>query len=127
MMAEKPENKLQNVTEYELTPSEKKIIEALLNPENRMKKITDLCQTIGISRETYYKAFDKPGFVVKYKEMSKELVNKAVGPVINSFIKEASRGSFQHGKVILEMADMYREKQQLELTKSVPLTELIDE
>lgn len=110
------ENTEQNLTNYELTPSEEKLIEALLNPENRMKKVTDLCQTIDISRETYYAAFKKPGFVEIYKQASKELINRSVGPVISAFIKEASRGSFQHGKVLLEMADLYTEKSKQEIT-----------
>jgi hypothetical protein len=110
------ENLEQNLTDYKLTPSEEKLIEALLNPENRMKKITELCQIAEISRETYYNAFNKPQFVAIYKARSKELINKAVGPVLNAFIKEASRGSFQHGKVLLEMADLYTEKTKQEIT-----------
>jgi hypothetical protein len=106
----------ENPTEYKLTECEEKLLEALLNPENRMKNTKDLCQAIEISRDTYYASFKKPEFVKIYKEMSKELVTKAVGPIINSFVKEASRGSFQHGKVLLEMADLYTEKTKQEVS-----------
>lgn len=34
----------------------------------------------------------------------------SIGPVINTFVKEALRGNFQRGKVILEMAGLYNEK-----------------
>ena len=107
---------LQNVTNNSLTEAEEKLLEVLLSPENRMKSITDVCNIADISRMTYYRAFDNPQFMGRYKQASKELVNKAVAPVINTFIREAQRGSFQHGKVILEMADMYSEKKIQEIT-----------
>jgi hypothetical protein len=110
------ENSPKNPTEYKLTECEEKLIEALLNPENRMKTTKDLCQSIGISRDTYYEAFKKPGFVEIYKQSSKELVNRSVGPIVSAFIKEAARGSFQHGKVLLEMADLYSERVKQEIT-----------
>jgi len=106
----------QNGTEYEPTNCEKKIIEVLLNPEYRNKKVTEICSIAGVDRKVYYRAFDKPEFVAYYKKLSVNLTIKAVAPMVNAFVKWGLNGSFQHGKVILEMADMYREKQQTELT-----------
>ena len=103
-------SELQNATNTGITEGEQKLLEVLLNPENRMKSITDICNTAGMSRQTYYRAFSKPEFSAVYKEKAKELVKQSVVPVINTFIREAQRGSFQHGKVILEMADMYADK-----------------
>jgi len=96
------------LTEYNPTKSEQKLLEVLMNPANRMKSATDVCQIAGISRETYYAAF--------YKDMSLKVVKAAVAPVINAFVREAQRGSFQHGKILLEMADMYAEKTKREVT-----------
>lgn len=107
---------LHNGTSGKLTEAEEKLLEVLLSPENRMKNITEICHITGISRMTYYRAFEKPEFVERYKRESKELVNKAVAPVVNAFIREAKRGSFQHGKVLLEMAGMYEEKKVAEIT-----------
>ena len=87
-----------------------------MNPANRMKSATDVCQIAGISRETYYAAFAKVGFNAVYKDMSLKVVKAAVAPVINAFVREAQRGSFQHGKILLEMADMYAEKTKREVT-----------
>lgn len=106
----------QNLTGYEPTPSEEKLLEVLLNPQYRMKSITDICKIAEISRTTYYEAFSKPGFNEIYKQKSIELVKQQVAPVINAFVAEAKRGSFQHGKVLLEMADLYSEKKQFEHT-----------
>lgn len=109
-------DELQNVTNTGLTDTEEKLLEVMLNPENRMKSITDICNMAKISRMTYYRAFEKPEFTEVYNNKSKDLIKQAVAPVINTFIREAQRGSFQHGKVILEMAGIYAEKQQVEMT-----------
>lgn len=79
-----------------------------------MKSITDICKLAKCTRPVYYEAFSKPGFVELYKQESANLVQQSVAPVINAFITAALRGSFQHGKVLLEMADMYSDK--LEIT-----------
>jgi hypothetical protein len=115
----------QNVTDFEndenLTASEEALLEVLLNPENRMKSVTDICKIAKIERRTYYRAFAKPYFVTIYNKRSIDLVKQSVSPVINSFIREAQRGSFQHGKVILEMAGLYTEKSDVRLSGSLEL------
>ncbi|MGJ0848174.1 phBC6A51 family helix-turn-helix protein [Tissierella praeacuta] len=107
-------NNLQNLTNYKPTEKEKALLEVLINPENRMKSITDICKLAKCSRPVYYEAFSKSGFVEIYKQQSMDLVKQSVASVLNTFIREAQRGSFQHGKVLLEMAGIYTEKQQLE-------------
>lgn len=104
-----------NLTDSGLSVAERRLMEALLSPENRMKSITDICQIANISRTTYYNAFDNPVFVERYKREAKALVNKAVGPVVNAFLREAKKGSYKHGKVLLEMADLYTAKQVQEI------------
>jgi len=117
----------QNGTEYEPTTCEKKILEVLLNPEYRNKKVTEICTIAGVDRKVYYRAFDKPEFVAYYKKISVNLTIKAVAPMVNAFVKWGLSGSFQHGKVILEMAEVYKEKQQLDINKTIPISELVDE
>jgi hypothetical protein len=109
-------SEIQNLTEYIPTEKENNLLQVLLNPEHRMKSITDICKIANCSRQTYYESFAKPGFKQLYENKSKELIKQSVGPVVNTFIREAQRGSFQHGKVILEMAGMYVEKQKTEIT-----------
>ena len=123
---------IQNFTDYEPTEKEKNLLEVLLNPENRMKSITDICKLAKCTRPVYYEAFAKPGFVEIHNKYSVDLVKQSVSSVLNTFIREAQRGSFQHGKVILEMAGLYAEKQdvkvtgQIETTKS-ELSELLEQ
>lgn len=106
----------QNPTEYRLTQKEENLIETMLDPGNRMKSITDICKLANCSRAVYYDAFAKPEFVAIYKERSIALAEKYLGSVMNAFVREAARGSFQHGKVLLEMAGAYRETTRKELT-----------
>ena len=97
-----------------------------------MKSITDICKLAKCTRPVYYEAFAKPGFVEIHNKYSVDLVKQSVSSVLNTFIREAQRGSFQHGKVILEMAGLYAEKQdvkvtgQIETTKS-ELSELLEQ
>ena len=106
----------QNATEYRPTTGELKLLEVLLNPEMRNKSVTEICTIAGVSRQTYYRAFEKPQFVALYESRAKDLVRAAVGPIINAFIKAAKEGSYTHGKVILEMAGLYVEPKKLEHT-----------
>lgn len=110
---------IQNFTEYEPTEKEKNLLEVLLNPENRMKSITDICKLAICTRPVYYEAFAKPGFVNIYNKQSVDLVKQSVSSVLNTFIREAQRGSFQHGKVILEMAGIYTEKSDVKVSGSL--------
>ena len=103
------EDTQQSPTSYIATACERKILDALLDPANKYKTVTELCRVADVSRDVYYDAFKKPEFQAYYRYLTLELVKQSVAPVINTFIKEATRGSFQHGKVLLEMAELYQE------------------
>ncbi len=113
----------QNVTwmDYNgnLTKSEQNLLEVMLNPENRMKSVTEICKLAKIERVTYYRAFQKPEFVEIYNKRSVDLVKQSVASVLNTFVREAQRGSFQHGKIILEMAGVYTEKSDVKVSGAV--------
>jgi hypothetical protein len=103
----------QTRTDYEPTNAEQKILEVLLDPNNRFLPVTKICQLAEVSRATYYEAFKKPEFVALVKKTSREMVDRHLMPVMNAFVKEAIRGSYNHGKVILEMAGLYTERQEI--------------
>ena len=102
--------------EYELSTAGKKLLEALADPENRNKSITDLCQVAGVSRDTYYKAFKKPEFIERYEILCRDLVKHSLAPIVNACIKEAKDGSYQHIRIVLEMGGLYTPRQLNELT-----------
>jgi len=118
---------LQGFTDYKLSDKERLILEVLLNPEYRTKSISDICKIAGCSRPTYYDAMAKPGFMAIYEQKTKELVKQSVGPILNTFVREALRGSFQHGKVILEMAGLYSEKSTLDINETFNVNLTVDE
>ena len=99
-----------------LTPVEKRLIEALLEPANRFKTVSEICDIVKCARNSYYRAFDKPYFRVEYEKRSADLAKKHLGPIMNAFVKQAISGSFQHGKVLLEMAGVYVEKAKAEIS-----------
>ncbi len=109
----------------------------MLEPENRLKSVSEICGLVPCDRKTYYKAFAKPEFKDMVAEMSKDITVRHVTQVVNAFVKQAVRGSHQHGKVILEMAGVYTEKVRqehtgkdgapIEVKRDVDLSNLTDE
>lgn len=93
-------------SEYRPTTAERKLLETLLQPDNRNKTVVELCAIAGVGRATYYRAFEKPRFVAFYKREARRLVDRAIAPMISAFIKEAVAGSYRHGKTLLEMSGM---------------------
>ena len=84
-------NTNQNLTEWAPSLAERKLLYVLLDPANRLKSVTDICQLAGIARPTYYVAFDKPEFVDHYRAQSLEMVKRHAGPVLSAFLREAQR------------------------------------
>jgi hypothetical protein len=118
MMEENNISCIDNVTKldiYQPTPAELKLMEVLLNPEHRMKSVTDICKIADVSRQHYYNIIKKPEFTELCKQTATELIKAEILPLIYAGIKEAKRGSFQHWKVLLEMAGLYSEKQNMQV------------
>ena len=107
--------------EYEPTPVECKILEAMLNPENRFISKTKLCELAGVDRTSFYRVFNKPEFVAYYKKKAVDLVDQSVVPIIHTFTKLAIAGSYQHGKAVLDMAKMSADKIEI-VAKGLVLT-----
>jgi hypothetical protein len=98
---------------YSPTPGEQKLLDVLMDPESRVLTVTARCEKAGVDRTVYYDAFKKPGFVRLYRDMCVSLISQNLGPIIRAFEKEAMKGSYNHGKVLLEMAGLYTEKKEV--------------
>lgn len=98
---------------YKPTKAEEKLLEVLVNPEHKEKPVVEICEIAGISQRHYYDIFKKEEFIEYYKKCSFELVKQVVMPVLNAVVKEAKAGSYNHAKMILEMAQMYTEKREI--------------
>lgn len=93
----------------------------MLDPASRLKTVTEICEAAGCSRNCYYESFKKTEFAELVRQRSKELVARAAPMLVNAFLREALRGSFQHGKVLLEMAELYQESKALTGANGAPL------
>lgn len=100
----------QKLTTYKPTVVEKRLLEVLLNPEHRLKNVSEVCQIAKCSRESYYGSFRKSQFVDLYHTESKALVAKELAPIINASIRQAKRGDSAHTKILLGMAGMHEDR-----------------
>jgi hypothetical protein len=91
----------------------------MLNPESIGTSIVELCKTAGVSRDIYYDAIKKPEFMKLYQETVISVIKNESYPLIKAGLREAKRGSFQHWKVLLEMAGLYTEKQIVDVGDNV--------
>jgi hypothetical protein len=104
--------------EYEPTLCERKLLEILLNPEYRLKSVTEICALAGVGRRTYYDCYKKPEFAALVARESLGLVSKAVPAVVNASIRQAKRGDSTHTKIILGMAGLWNEKHDLNMKQN---------
>lgn len=117
---------------YNPTPSERKVLEVLCNPENAGLNVTELCQKADVSRQTYYALREKPGFIEYKNELIMKMLKDNIGSVIAATVKFASTNSkcSQDRKMLLTMAGMYQDKQQIEsrnLNLNADLNTMTDE
>lgn len=101
---------------YMPTPAELKLLEVMLLPENAKTNVSAKCKLAGISRTTYYEITKKPEFVRLIRDTALDLVKAELVSLMHIGIKEARDGSFQHWKVLLEMAGIHSEALQLNVT-----------
>lgn len=99
------------LNEYRPTKAEKRLLEALVNPDNMRINVEDLCAVAKISKNTYYTAMKKPGFVKLVNETTLELVKGKVSDVLNASYRYAlTEKGFQDRKILLQMAGLLVEK-----------------
>ncbi|MGP8153381.1 MAG: hypothetical protein ACLQBQ_04450 [Smithella sp.] len=101
----------QKSTTYRPTVAEKRLLEVLLDPDHRLKSVTDICGVAKCDRHIYYTAFNKPAFVDYYTKESKALIKKAHSGIINASIRQALRGDAAHTKILLTMTGDYADRQ----------------
>lgn len=96
---------------YKLTAAEKKLFEVLVNPENTGKTVTELCNLARISRNKYYDAMKKDGFVSLVNETTMELIKGKASDVLNATYKFALKEKgHQDRKMLLTIAGIYVDK-----------------
>lgn len=84
-----------------------------MNPTYAGKSVIDKCKAANCTTPIYYTAMKKPGFVEMCKQTAIDLIKSEILPLIQLGLREAKRGSFQHWKILLEMADMHTDKSEI--------------
>lgn len=107
--------------EYMPTTAERKILEALKNPENYTISIKELCQRAGVSRNTYYESCKKTEFVDAKNKVLNKTFESLVPEVKKAAMKFAinAEKNFQDRKMILEMAGEYRTQQDINIDNKI--------
>jgi hypothetical protein len=103
-MTDKTEQKL---TDCILSRTEVRLLEALIDPDLRMKNITEICKMCKISRTTYYNLLGNPDFFQVYQEVTMDIIKHKMAQLANALVKEAVRGSAPHLKMALEICGIY--------------------
>lgn len=107
----------QNRTEYEPTQAARRLAEIRTDPEHRLKPVREICRLADISPDTYYRLMDDlEGYVAWEKAEAKAKLGRFVAPILTAYVREALRGSKQHGDTILEITGDYTPKSRMELT-----------
>ena len=108
---------------YKMTAAEKKLFEVLVNPEHTGKSVTKLCNLASISRNKYYDAMKKEPFVQLVNRTTMELIKGKASDVLNATYKFAlQEKGHQDRKMLLTIAGIYAEKQEVEHSGVVNLS-----
>lgn len=104
------------MNKYKPTEKEQSFLKVLMNPENMNLTVREKAAKANVSTRTFYNYLDKPEVMNLYRElMLKEIALDARG-MIRVATKEAMKGSFQHFKMLMEMAGLHSNK--LEINKN---------
>ena len=97
-----------------LTELETKILRSVVSSSGRRLSIDELAAVTGCSTETIYNRLMKKA---EFQELFKEALTNSLIPempeVLNSFIDEGKKGSFKHGKLLLEITSIYKENKKI--------------
>jgi hypothetical protein len=90
----------------EWTPNQTKLIRWLARPESLREPRThaELAKDLGVGERTLYRWKELPGLTSAVAELAREHLEDDLPEVYHALTKKAKRGSFQHIKLVLELA-----------------------
>lgn len=93
-----------------LTDLETKILKAVAAGGGSRMTIEQLADAASCSADTIYQRLaNKPDFQELFKQTLVNSLTAEMPEVFSSFIKEAKGGNFKHGKLLMELAGIYKE------------------
>ena len=91
----------------ELTPIQRKMAEALVNPDFR-GTITQLCEDMNVPRRTYYNWLDNAAFREYMEELIDKYADSELSMVWKSLIDECSKGNIKAIRLYFERRDIVK-------------------
>lgn len=104
---------------YTPTNVETKILKALATAGGGRMTMTELAAKVGASPDTIYNRLQNQGFRDIFIETLRNSLAGEVPQVLRAFIDAAVAGSFQHGKMVLELAGMHKEESTINLNAQI--------
>lgn len=92
-----------------LTPKQRRMAEALVNPDFD-GTITELCEQMGVPRRTYYNWLDNPAFREYMSSLIEKYADSELAMVWKSLLNQCSRGNIKAIKLYFERRDMVKKE-----------------
>lgn len=106
-----------------LSAAEKKILKAALKCGEQKLTIGTLAEESGVKTSVLCEKLKSPEFRALFVETMKSAITAEAPAILYTFTQAAKEGSFQHGKLLLELTGVYNEKQKIELGGKVEFSE----
>jgi hypothetical protein len=108
------------------TTNQRKFMEWLATPEYERQPISQgkFAAQIGIDQQTLSRWKRIPGFWTEVNTLVRETLGDAYYEVVDALKREARKGNFQHQKLYFEMIGEYVQKQAVDVSGSLSITEV---
>lgn len=91
----------------QINDAEKKMLEVAAQSGGHRVTLDALAKACGKQPDFVYKKLQEPHFRQLFTEALRGALMVEVPEIVSSFLTEAKKGSFQHGKLLLEIAGVY--------------------
>jgi hypothetical protein len=114
-------NQYTSIDKYTPTPKEEALLAVICNPNSLGKTVTEICSEAGVDRGVYYDAIKKEGFFELRNKITMDIIRANVSDVLLATAKFAINNAKNNAdrKMILEMAGLYTNKQDINLNSTV--------
>jgi hypothetical protein len=111
------------LSEKKLTAGEKKLLAAVVKCGQNYLTAGSLAKEAGVSIKFVCEQLKDPEFRAMFTELVCSSLVAETPAILHTFAKLGKEGSFQHGKLILEIAGVHQDKQRVELDAKVDISE----
>lgn len=105
---------MNNSEKYSLTKTEREILMAAgeASPEKGLS-VEAISEKTGISQDRIYEKLQRNEFRELFLEALTNSLAAEVPSILHAFVQQGKSGSFNHGKLLLEITGVYKEKKEI--------------